>query len=244
MPKDYLRKLVAATTTGAIAQTRITIDDDRAAGRLAAATASALQVIAALVAAELPEVEVPTSKAPAPAWAPAGDRLPGVIREAVEADYPDSGPVIRGTVAVQTADGEVLVRFRILRSWEGSIKAIFHSCGLHSTDPAGSLAGHEVLVELGSFTGQDGNERPVVKRWHKAQASKPATPKAAVSDVPAWQADDADPRPEAEAAARAPRRTSNAKARAEFRQTSGDDGDSIPFSWLVPLITALAGAIV
>ena len=57
VPKDYLRRLVAATTTGAIAAARITIDDDRAAGRLAADTAAALQVIAANLAAELPEVE-------------------------------------------------------------------------------------------------------------------------------------------------------------------------------------------
>jgi hypothetical protein len=179
----------------------------------------------------------PVKASPAPAAAPAGGRLPGVIREAFEADYPDSGPVIRGTVAVQTADGEVLVKFRIVRSWEGSIKAIFHSCGLHSTDPAESLAGHEVLVELGSFTGQDGIERQVVRRWHKAPVTKAAAE--VVHPVEAH-----DPRPEAEASApaetsKAPPRSPARKAAKAFREATA--GDDIPFSWLAPLITAVVG---
>jgi hypothetical protein len=100
---------------------------------------------------------------------------------------------------------------------------------VHIEEPAASLAGKAVAVTLGTFTGKDGIERPVIKRWHKAPVTTVAAPAAAVADVPAWQADEADPRPEAEAAARAPRRNSNAKARAEFKaQPAVDDGD-IPF---------------
>jgi hypothetical protein len=126
------------------------------------------------------------------------------------------------------------VRFRIPRSWEGSIRALFSAAGLPEDADAEQLVGKAVAVTLGEYQGRDGEPRSTVKRWYRpapvartAMLDQPrevaALPHPAGKPTePAWARDET-------AAARAPRRTPAAKARAEFKQNTADDDDSIPF---------------
>jgi hypothetical protein len=171
-----------------------------------------------------------------PQPAPAGDRLTAVIHHAEAAEYPDSGPLVRGTVAVFTNGVEQLVKFRIPFSWGASIKALFTAAGLPEDADASQLVGAAVSVVLGDYTAKDGTQRSVVKRWHKPA---PTTRTAALDRPrevaalphptgkqaePSWERDEA-------AATRAPRRTPAQKAASQFKQNSqGDDDDGgIPF---------------
>ena len=217
---DTLRRLAAAGTTDAVSKCRIDIDDAVKGGTLAADAAAALDAVARLVAADIAATG-PRTANPTPS-ATTDDRLPAVIREAMAAEYPDSGPILRGVVAVQTDNGEQLVRFRIKRSWDGSVKALFGAAGLSPDDDPGQLVGAAVAVTLGSYESQHG-PMPVVKRWHR-----PAAPTAAATAKPAGPAWESD-----EAAPRAPRRTTAAKAHQQFKSNAAaaapEDGDTIPF---------------
>jgi hypothetical protein len=217
---DTLRRLAAAGTTDAVSKCRIDIDDAVKGGTLAADAAAALDAVARLVAADIAANGARTAK---PTQATNDDRLPAVIREAMDAEYPDSGPIIRGVVAVTTGDGEQMVRFRIKRSWDGSVKALFGAAGLSPDDDPGQLVGAAIEVTMGSYAGANG-PMPVVKRWHKPAApAKAATAKPA---APAWESDEA-------AAPRAPRRTTAQKAHAAFKANvaaaAPEDDDTIPF---------------
>ena len=189
---DQLRALASAATADAVSKIRIDTADAVPAGTIAADAGSALEAVARLVAADIAANGPRTAK---PTQSNTDDRLPATITECVDASYDDSGEVVRGLVT--TEDGST-IRFRIPRSWGGSITAIYGACGVHIEEPAASLAGRPVAVTLGTFTGKDGIERPVIKRWHKPAA--PAKADTAKPAGPAWESDEA-------AAPRAPRRT-------------------------------------
>jgi hypothetical protein len=167
----------------------------------------------------------PAKPTPKATQATTDDRLPAVIREAADAEYPDSGPMVRGLVAVQTDDGEQLVRFRIRREWHGSIKALFGAAGLKDDADPGQLVGVPIEVTMGTYESQNGTV-PVVKKWHKPAAPAKAT--TAKDATPAWESDEAP-------APRAPRRTTAQKAHQQFKANAAasadddDDGGCIPF---------------
>jgi hypothetical protein len=223
---NALKTLAAARNLAAVNAVRNEITRQAEAGTLAGDAAAALLTAARVRLDELADQGDDREDEPAPPAprrtaqpAPAGDRLAAVIHHAEAAEYPDSGPLVRGTVAVFTNGVEQLVKFRIPRSWEGSIRALFSAAGLPEDADAEQLVGKTVAVVLGEFQGRDGEPRPTVKRWHRPA---PAT-RTATLDQPREVA--AMPHP---AAARAPRRTPAAKARAEF-QANDTDGDDIPF---------------
>jgi hypothetical protein len=225
MFSDFLSTLAAAGSATTISRARIAIADAAAAGRLSQEAASALEAVARVAAesiavhGEKPERPEPARTSGKPAQSNTDDRLPATITECVDASYDDSGEIVRGLVT--TDDGNA-IRFRIPRSWGGSISAIYGACGVHIEEPADRLAGKAVSVTLGTFTGKDGIERPVIKKWHKPAApAKAATAKPAAL---AWESDEA-------AAPRAPRRTTAAKAHAAFKANvaAPEDDDTIPF---------------
>jgi hypothetical protein len=207
---DQLRALASAATADAVSKIRIDTADAVMAGKIAADAGSALDAVARLVAADIAANGPRTAK---PTQSNTDDRLPAVIREAMDAEYPDSGPIIRGVVAVTTGDGEQLVRFRIRREWTGSVKALFGAAGLSPDDDPGQLVGAAVMVTLGSYESQHG-PMPVVRRWHK-----PAAPAKAATAKPAGPA-----------APRAPSviQGCNAKAPKQARPEWETDSD-IPF---------------
>jgi hypothetical protein len=214
---DTLRRLAAAGTTDAVSKCRIDIHDAVKDGTLGADAAAALTAVARLVAEDIAANGPRTAK---PTQANTDDRLPATITECVDASYDDSGEIVRGLV---TTDDGSAIRFRIPRSWGGSISAIYGACGVHIEEPADRLAGRPVAVTLGTFTGKDGIERPVIKRWHKPAApAKAATAKPA---GPAWESDEAAPK--------VVRRTTAAKAHAAFKANAAaaapEDDDTIPF---------------
>jgi hypothetical protein len=243
MFSETLRSIAAARTIAAVNAARADIDKQASAGVIAPDAAQALGLVARLRLDDLVEAgdqgddQAAEPAPPRPSrTAPAGDRHPAVIQAAEAAEYPDSGPLVRGTVSVFVDGTERLVKFRIPRSWDASIKALFTAAGLPEDADAEQLAGKSVLVTLGDYIGKDGESRPVVKRWHRPAA----TTRTAMLDQPrevaamahpagkptgpAWERDEA-------AAARAPRRTPAQKAAAEFKANNqGDDDDGgIPF---------------
>jgi hypothetical protein len=218
---NALKTLAAARSLAAVNAARNEISRQAEAGTLAEDAAAALLTAARVRLDELADQGDEQDDQPAPPAprrtaqpAPAGDRHPATITVAEAVEYPDSGPLVRGTVMVAVDGIPQEVRFRIPRSWEGSIRALFSAAGLPEDAAASQLAGAAVSVVLGEYQGRDGEPRPTVKRWHRpAPAGKPTGP--------AWERDE-------QAAARAPRRTPAAKARAEF-QANDTDGDDIPF---------------
>jgi hypothetical protein len=149
--------------------------------------------------------------------------------------YADTGDFIRGVVAVFIDGQEQLVKFRLNRSWEGSIKALFGSCGLSPDDDPEQLVGAGIEVTMGTYDSANGPV-PVVKKWHKPAATtrtaaldRPrevaAMPHPAPKPTgPAWERD------EQQAAARSPRRTPAQKAASQFKANTADDDDGgIPF---------------
>ncbi len=232
---NSLATLASARSLAAVNAARNEISRQAEAGALAQDAATALLTAARVRLDEIAEAGDQGDE-PAPRRtaqpAPAGDRHPAVIQHAEAVEYPDSGPLVCGTVAVFTNGVEQLVKFRIPRSWEGSIRALFSAAGLPEDAEAEQLVGKAVAVTLGEYQGRDGEPRPTVKRWHR-----PATTRTAMLDRPrevaalphpapkptgpAWERDEA-------AATRAPRRTPAQKARAEF-QANDTDGDDIPF---------------
>jgi hypothetical protein len=126
------------------------------------------------------------------------------------------------------------VRFRIPRSWEGSIRALFSAAGLPEDADAEQLVGKAVAVTLGEYQGRDGEPRSTVKRWYRpvpvartAMLDQPREIAALAHPAgkqaePSWERDE-------QAAARAPRRTPAQKAASQFRQNSTDDDSDIPF---------------
>jgi len=211
--KETLRSLVAACTADDVAGVRVSIVDAVESGTMPQDEGTALQFIARKLQADLAANPRPAKPTPKATQATADDRLPAVIREAADAEYPDSGPMVRGLVAVQTDDGEQLVRFRIKREWTGSIKALFGAAGLKDDADPGQLVGAAVMVTMGTYESQNG-PMPVVKKWHKPAAPAKATP--AKPAVPEWQADD-------EAAPKVVRRTAAGKAKAAVREANPDD---------------------
>ena len=226
MLPNVLRKLAAAGTADEVARVRVEIDDHASAGRLSSLAASALQSVARVAAEDIATNGPRPSKPAAPGD---DDRVAGTIVEAAEVSYPDTGEQVRGVVALESGEA---VKFSIRKSWSGSMRALFGAAGVADDEPAEALVGKAVEVVVGEFTGRDGQPRPVVKRWHKpagsastaAPVAKPAASKA-VSDVPAWQSDEAAPR--------APRRTTAQKAHAAFKAnvaaSAEEDDGSIPF---------------
>ena len=221
-----LAALAAARSLQTVNNARVEINRQAQAGTLAQDAAAALLAAASARLDEIADQGDDREDEPAPPAprrtaqpAPAGDRHPAVIREAAAVSYDDSGDSIRGVVAVFANGVEQMVRFRIPFSWGASIKALFTAAGLPEDADASQLVGAAVSVTLGEYQGRDGEPRPVVKRWYRpAPAARTAT-----LDQPREVA--AMPHP---AAARAPRRTPAAKARAEF-QANDTDGDDIPF---------------
>ena len=229
-----LQILAAARSLAAVNAARNEISRQAEAGTLAQDAATALLAAARVRLDEITEAgEEAESTAPARSQpAMAVDRMMAVIQHAEAVEYPDSGPLVCGTVAVFTNGVEQPVKFRIPRSWEGSIRALFSAAGLPEDAEAEQLVGKAVAVTLGEYQGRDGEPRPTVKRWHR-----PATTRTAMLDRPrevaalphpapkptgpAWERDEA-------AATRAPRRTPAQKAAAEFK-ANDTDGDDIPF---------------
>ena len=218
---NALAALAAARSLQAVNNARAEINRQAQAGTLAQDAAAALLAAASARLDEIADQGDDREDEPAPRSAaqpaPAGDRHPAVISEAAAVSYADSGDSIRGVVAVFTNGVEQLVRFRLNRSWEGSIKALFGSCGLSPDDDPEQLVGAAIEVTMGTYDSANGPV-PVVKKWHR-----PAT-RTATLDQPREVA--VLPHP---AAARAPRRTPAAKVRAEFKAASEDDDDLIPF---------------
>jgi hypothetical protein len=233
---NALAGLAVVRSLQAVNNARVEINRQAQAGTLAQDAATALLTAARVRLDEIAEAGDQGDE-PAPRRtaqpAPAGDRHPAVIQHAEAVEYPDSGPLVRGTVAVFTNGVEQLVKFRIPRSWEGSIRALFSAAGLPEDADAERLLGKTVLVTLGEYTAKDGTQRSVVKRWHKpapttrtAALDRPREIAALAHPAgkqaePSWERDE-------QAAARAPRRTPAQKARAEF-QANDTDGDDIPF---------------
>jgi len=220
---ETLRTIAAARTIVAVNAARGEIGRLVDAGTIAPDAAQALGVVARLRLDELVEAGDQGDE-PAPRRTaqpvPAGDRHPAVIQAAEAVDYPDSGPQVRGTISVFVGDQEQLVKFRIPRSWDASIRAMFTAAGLPEDADAEQLVGKAVNVTLGEYQGRDGEPRPVVKRWHRPAP----VARTAILDQPREVA--ALPHP---AAARAPRRTPAQRAAAEFKQTNADDDDSMAF---------------
>jgi hypothetical protein len=235
---NALAALAAARSLQAVNNARAEINRQAQAGTLAQDAAAALLAAASARRDEIADQGDDREDEPAPRSAaqpaPAGDRHPAVIREAAAVSYDDSGDSIRGVVAVLANGVEQLVRFRIPFSWIASIKALFTAAGLPEDADASQLAGAAVSVVLGEYTAKDGSQRAAVKRWHKPAATTRTAALDRPREVaalqhpagkptgPAWERDEA-------AATRAPRRTPAAKARAEFKQTSADDDDSMAF---------------
>jgi len=230
-----LQNIAAARSCAAVNAARAEIDRQAAAGMIDTAAAQALDKVASLRAIELAEAgEQPEERVPARAKPVAsGDRHLATITVAEAVEYPHSGPLVRGTVAVFTNGVEQLVKFRIPRSWDASIRALFTAAGLPEDADAEQLVGKVVAVTLGEFQGRDGEPRSTVKRWYRpAPATRTAMldPPREVAALPhpapkpagpAWERDEA-------AVARSPRRTPSQKAAAEFK-ANDTDGDDIPF---------------
>ncbi len=235
-----LATLAAARSLAAVNAARSEINRQAEAGTLARDAAVALLTVARVRLDEIadqgdeqddqPAHPKPTRTAQP---APAGDRHPATITIAEAVEYPDSGPLVRGTVAVFTNGVEQLVRFRIPRSWDASIRALFSAAGVPEDADAEQLVGKAVAVTLGECQGRDGEPRPTVKRWHRpapsvrtAMLDRPrevaALPHPAPKPAgPAWERDEA-------AIARAPRRTPVQKLAADAR-ANGAPEDDIPF---------------
>jgi hypothetical protein len=236
---NALATLASARSLAAVNAARNEINRQAQAGTLAQDAAAALLAAASVRLDEIANQGDDREDEPAPPAprrtaqpAPAGDRHPATITVAEAVEYPDSGPLVRGTVAVFTNGVEQLVKFRIPRSWEGSIRALFSAAGLPEDADASQLVNAAVAVTLGEYQGRDGEPRPTVKRWHRPATTRTATldrPRevAALSHPapkptgPAWERDE-------QAATRAPRRTPAQKAAAEFKANI-EDGDDIPF---------------
>jgi hypothetical protein len=230
---NALKTLASARSLAAVNAARNEISRQAEAGTLAEDAAAAL-LTAARVRLDREDEPAPPAPRRTAQPAPAGDRHPAVIREAAAVSYDDSGDSIRGVAAVFTNGVEQLVKFRIPRSWEGSIRALFSAADLPEDADASQLVGAAVSVVLGEYQGRDGEPRSTVKRWYRpAPATRTATldrprevaalPHPAPKPTgPAWERDEA-------AAARAPRRTPAQKAASQFKQNSADDDDSIPF---------------
>ena len=227
---DYLERLAAAGTANEIAKVRVDIADAVTAGKLTEVAADSLQACARAAAESIAaHGERRPSKPVAPS-AGGEERVAATITECGEVSYDDSGEQIRGVVSLESGD---TIRFSIKKSWSGSIRAIYGAAGVADDQPAEALTGAAVAVEVGTFVGRDGAPRSCVKKWFKptgaastaAPVTKPAASKAAVSDVPAWQADGAAPR--------APRRGTAARAHAAFKAnvaaSAEEDDGSIPF---------------
>jgi hypothetical protein len=223
---NALKTLASARSLAAVNAARSEISRQAEAGTLAQDAAAALLAAASARLDELADQGDDREDEPAPPAprrtaqpAPAGDRHPAVIREAAAVSYDDSGDSIRGVVSVFANGVEQLVKFRLNRNWDASIRALFSAAGLPEDADAEQLVGKAVAVTLGEFQGRDGEPRSTVKRWYRPA---PAT-RTAMLDRPREVA--AMPHP---AAARAPRRTPAQKAAAEF-QANDTDGDDIPF---------------
>ena len=213
MFSETLRSLAGARTADDIAGLRVSIVDAVEAGTIAADAGAALQAVARLIHADIAaNGPRPVKATPKATQATTDDRLPAVIQEAADAEYPESGPIIRGIVAVQIDGAEQLVKFRIKREWTGSVKALFGAAGVPDDADATQLVGAAVQVTMGTYESQNGT-MPVVKKWHRPVAAKAAPAKPA---APEWDAEEA-------ASPRAPRRTAAAKIRAEVRETNPDD---------------------
>jgi hypothetical protein len=238
-----LQTLASARSLAAVNAARNEISRQAEAGTLAEDAAAALLTAARVRLDELTDQGDDREDEPAPPAprrtaqpAPAGDRHPATITVAEAVEYPDSGPLVRGTVMVAVDGVPQEVKFRIPRSWDASIRALFSAAGLPEDADVEQLTGKTVAVVLGEFQGRDGEPRTVVKRWHKPAATtrtaaldRPREIAALAHPAgkptgPAWERDE-------QAAARAPRRTPAQKAASQFRQNSlGDDDDGgIPF---------------
>jgi hypothetical protein len=218
---NALAALAAARSLQAVNNVRVEINRQAQAGTLAQDAAAALLAAASARLDEIAEAgEQPEEPAPSRAKPVASsDRHPATITVAEAVDYPDSGPQVRGTVMVAVDGVPQEVKFRIPRSWDASIRALFSAAGLPENADPEQLIGKAVAVVVGEYQGRDGEPRTVVKRWHKPEP----TTRTATLDRPREVA--AMPHP---AATRAPRRTPAAKARAEF-QANDTDGDDTPF---------------
>ena len=229
---ETLRTIAAARTIAAVNSARADINKQAVAGTIAPDAAQALGTVARFRLDELAETGDEVEAQPTAGAKPlaVGDRHPAVIREAAAVSYDDSGDSIRGVVAVFIDGQERLAKFRINRAWEGSVRALFGSCGLSPDDDPEQLVGAAIEVTMGTYDSANGPV-PVVKKWHRpatrtAMLDRPrevaALPHPAPKPTgPAWERDE-------QATTRAPRRSSAQKAHAEFK-ANNEDGDDIPF---------------
>jgi hypothetical protein len=129
---------------------------------------------------------------------------PAEILSATERHFQDTGAVVLGTVEATIGDRREIIRFRIDKARSVVRKILFEAAGLAPDSEPEALAGKSVRVVLAPWTGRDGVERLVVRKWlpaePKPRAAKAATP--AVKPAPAWERDEAQKQPPRAPAAR------------------------------------------
>jgi hypothetical protein len=142
------------------------------------------------------------------------------ILSASERHFEDSGNVILGSIEAQVGDRMEIVRFRIDQARAMVRRIMFAAAGVAADAAPEALVGKRVRVVLAPWTCRDGSERLVVRKWLPAEP-RPGAAKPAAPTAPAWERD-------AAAVARAPRRTTAAKAWAKFKANAADEDDIPP----------------